>query len=269
MLGLYRLADTRAFGELRRMALHPEKRRRASALWAIGKTGDSRFSDVLVNLLKDEEPALRREALQVMRRIKEQLARAGREVALPVRILALSARGEQREAWVVVRRPGGGAAPELPATAFLLRENGSPVEEYTVERPREEDAMNIGILVLAGRGRNQTEFSLAQQALAKLMHRKRPQDRCALLRLRCGEPDHTPAAELQVALTATPGVGEVGWCAIRPRKPPRRPCAACCGSWRRRKDRDISSVVFRRWSRFRTTWIRWSAKPWTPAWRCT
>src|SRR5262249_28160849 len=93
MLALYWLSDTEVFTTFRQMALHPDRRFRASAIWAIGKSGDSRFSELLLKVLEDPEPALRRSALGMIRAIKDRLARASMAPALQVKVLRMSAEG--------------------------------------------------------------------------------------------------------------------------------------------------------------------------------
>jgi len=186
LLSLYWLSDTRVFAAFRKMALHPDRYFRASAIWAIGKSGDPRFTEVLLKLMEDPEPALRRSALAIIRAIKDRLARASSAPPLQVRILKLSASGGERRAWISVRDSNGENAPDLPSRAFFVRENGASVEAYEVDRTRPEEPVNIGVLVIAGRGYKNVDFAVSEQAIWQLLNMKRQEDRFAVSKLRTG-----------------------------------------------------------------------------------
>jgi HEAT repeat protein len=202
LVSLYWLSEIRVFAAFRQMALHPDRRFRASALWAIGKSGDQRFSELLVKLLEDPEPALRRAALAVMRAAKDRLARASSAPPLRVKILRLSATGGERRAWLVARDADGQNVLDLSPRCFFIRENGAPVEEYEVDRIRPEGPVNIGVLLVAARrGERDTDFAVAEQAIWQLLNLKRPEDRCALLKLRTGGAG-VAMASVEVSLLA-------------------------------------------------------------------
>ena len=70
LVGLYRLGEHRDFiAHLAKMAGRPEPLFRAAAAWALGQTGETRYTTALRRMVHDADPAVRRNALRALRRI--------------------------------------------------------------------------------------------------------------------------------------------------------------------------------------------------------
>ena len=70
LVGLYRLGDSSAIARLFQMSEHPGKLFRATAAWAMGETGDPRFSRALARLLTEPHAGVRSRAFAALGRIR-------------------------------------------------------------------------------------------------------------------------------------------------------------------------------------------------------
>jgi hypothetical protein len=71
LIGLHRAGQSRdVILHVARIARSPDARLRATAAWVMGQTGEERYTTVLRHLLHDSDPAVRRNALISLRRIK-------------------------------------------------------------------------------------------------------------------------------------------------------------------------------------------------------
>ena len=191
LFGLYQLDDTSSVSGITEMALSLEKLFRQSAVWVIGKTADQRFSELLLRLFEDPELAVRREAFKAMRGVKDLVAITARRSELRTKIVAVKTTGAARQAVVVVCHEKGAAVTGVPATAFVLRENGQPVTDYAVEESGGEQPVSLGFLMATSVGRQEQRFRISEDAISDLLEQKRPDDQFTVLKLRCG----TPASE--------------------------------------------------------------------------
>jgi hypothetical protein len=77
LLGLYRLGDPEAVTRLTMLAGDPKPERRGAAAWAMGRTADPRFAEILQKLFRADQGSPRRNALRALvqlRRKSEQAA---------------------------------------------------------------------------------------------------------------------------------------------------------------------------------------------------
>src|SRR4051794_13854555 len=70
MLGLYYLGESSILAELVHMAQHESGLFRASAAWAMGETGDLRFSEHLRRMLSESDAMVRKRALTALGKLK-------------------------------------------------------------------------------------------------------------------------------------------------------------------------------------------------------
>jgi len=139
VVALYRIGDCAAIGEMLKMAAHGSALFRATAAWAMGETGDPRFSGALAGLMRDSSTAVRTRALLALGRIKAAVrhSRQGTHWHLSGLLVQNDAAGGRRLQLTFSTRENADA-PDLPPTAFLVFEDGHPVTSYAVAvRPME------------------------------------------------------------------------------------------------------------------------------------
>jgi hypothetical protein len=134
LVGLYRRGENSVLARLAQMAGHDSPGFRRTAAWAMGETGDPRFSEVLGRMIADDNSGVRKSAFAAVRRIREAMVPVAHAPEWPV-ALAPGARnprtGERRVAVAVVTADGRGSPPVSPLQ-FILTENGQTVWSYQV-----------------------------------------------------------------------------------------------------------------------------------------
>jgi hypothetical protein len=136
LIALYRLGEAEAVGRLYDLVLHPEPSFRATAVWAMGETGDARFLPVLARILTDPNETIKAATFRAMQKLR------GRENAkaqqLSIRIL--------NEPQILKDRASGGSSLKiaftvsnqcepvlgLAATAVRVLVNGEFVYRYSI-----------------------------------------------------------------------------------------------------------------------------------------
>jgi HEAT repeat protein len=134
LLGLYRMGESSSLTRLAKMAGHDVPGFRRTAAWAMGETGDPRFSEVLGRMIADDNGGVRKGAFAAVRRIREAVVRVTQAPEWPVAITpgAKNPRtGERRVDVAVVTADGRGSPPVLPVQ-FILAENAQTVWSYRV-----------------------------------------------------------------------------------------------------------------------------------------
>jgi hypothetical protein len=132
LYALYSIGDTLAISELFKMAASDSPQVRSTAAWAMGETGDPRFSETLGRLMSESSVVVRRRAFLELKRLKAAAkARQGREWRVAGRLLPGS--GSTRQLGFEACPVDGSAAPRLLPTQFILSEDGRPVTQYQVE----------------------------------------------------------------------------------------------------------------------------------------
>lgn len=152
MVGLYRLGNQAAIPEILGMARHESALFRATAAWAMGATGDPRFTEPLAGLLRETHGVVRKRAFAALGSIRAAVTRARQ--AAPWRVFARaieldSSRG-RRIAFGMAREDGV-APPVLKATQVLLNEDGRNVAQYRLmDRPLPETMSYVFLLPRSG-----------------------------------------------------------------------------------------------------------------------
>jgi hypothetical protein len=145
LVGLYRLGEISSLAELVQMAGNDSAASRCTAAWAMGETGDPRFSEVLGRMIADTNGNVRRSAFVAVRRIRTAAAQVSQTVRWPVAATAdakNSHTGERRVSVAVVTADGRGIPRILPAQ-FLLSEDGQSILSYRVEERMPPDLMTV------------------------------------------------------------------------------------------------------------------------------
>ena len=145
LVGLYRLGEISPLGELIKMAVHDSPAFRRTAAWAMGATGDPRFSEVLGRMIADSNANVRKSAFAAVRRVREAAAQASRAVEWPVAVAAgpQDPRTGERHVCVAVVTADGRSIPQVLPAQFLLSENGQPVWSYRVAERMAPDPMSV------------------------------------------------------------------------------------------------------------------------------
>lgn len=145
LLGLYWLGDCTVISELVKMAGHAASSFRLSAAWAMGKTGDQRFSEVVGRMLADSNARVRKRAFAAVSQIKlaaAQLAQ-NREWRVSAFLMGKDSHKTPRRLRVAVVLDSGSKDLKLLPTHFIVSEDNQAVMSYQViERPARE-AMTV------------------------------------------------------------------------------------------------------------------------------
>lgn len=145
LFALYSLGDVSAIQDLLKMASSEVPRRRASAAWVMGKTGDSRFADALGRLTGDVNATVRKRAFAALELVRNAAkARIGAEWRLTAR--ALPSADGARQIIVEAVPADGSHPPKLVATQFVLTEGGNLVYNHQLEEHGAHDALAVSFL---------------------------------------------------------------------------------------------------------------------------
>jgi hypothetical protein len=236
LLGLYLLGDCSVIPEIVKMAGNESPLFRASAAWAMGETGDSRFAELLVKMLVESNTTVRKTAFAALVRIKAASAQTVLGPRLRMAGIMPNQPGDlkqtQRKVHLAIAPDNGQNQPRILATEFLLSENGQSVLSYKVTEKPPVAAMSV-IFVLPRAG--VAAATPWNQGAVKCLAWKRPSDLWASLPfLPSGDPeamghaiDEPPrftanTAALAASLAKTPGrldcseLWETLWRCVRP-----------------------------------------------------
>jgi hypothetical protein len=210
LLGLYYLGDCTALDELVKMSTHESTLFRATAAWAMGATGDVRFSDAVRRLLLEPEPVVRRRALVALGRIKQSNDACSGLPRLHV-AARLAPGGKLNGRRRIVTAVAADVSKEPPRVAplhFILSEGNQYITSYKVNERPEPEA--LGVVWVIPRTAD-PDFKPFQEAALNCLSWKRPSDMWRVLPYL--ESDHRglagPIGELPPPLfTASPGAAE-------------------------------------------------------------
>lgn len=152
LVALHSIGDCSVIPEFFRMAAHNSAGFRATAAWAMGATGDPRFSEALGQFLRDTSPSVRTRALASLGRIKAVLARARQTNPwLLAGMVHDNPQRSLRRVQLAIATEDGGEYPVALATQFLVGEDGRPVISYrTTEFPAPE-TMSVSFVFPRGK----------------------------------------------------------------------------------------------------------------------
>ncbi len=143
LFALYRMGDTWMIPELFKMAVSESPLCRSSAAWAMGETGDPRFSETLGHMLGESNAIVRKRAFAALSRLKAAAkARQARVWRVGGRLLP----GSRNMRQVGFSSADGSVPPQLLPTQFILSEDGQPVTQYQVEAHAPAEALAVTFL---------------------------------------------------------------------------------------------------------------------------
>lgn len=148
LLALYRLGDNSVIPQLLQMTEHQSALFRATAAWVMGETGDPRFTEALVRLLREPSAPVRARAMGALGCMKAAAARS-RQTARGLATAMWLKREKDfpgRRLLVAVTSLDGSIHHSILPTRFLLTEGNRHVISYqVVERPAVE-AVSVAFL---------------------------------------------------------------------------------------------------------------------------
>ena len=134
LLALYRLGNASSIAGLARMASDEREKHRATAAWAIGETGDPRFTAELSRLMADADPSVRAPAHRSMVRIRAATARTRRLEGISIVVGQPRRLGEDLMAAQIALPAGSdGHAAGWKPTQFIPIVGDRPQAEFRVE----------------------------------------------------------------------------------------------------------------------------------------
>lgn len=171
LFALYAMGDTSAIADLMKMAASDAPLFRSSAAWAMGETGDPRFSETLGRMMGESNSFVRKRAFTDLSRLKAAAKkRQGCKWRVAARLLPASDSMRQF-GFEASPRDGTEQLPLLP-THFILSEDGRPVTQYQVEPCAPAGTLAVTFLFPHSTDSNPP---WVQGALGRL-NRKRPSD---------------------------------------------------------------------------------------------
>ncbi|MBI3683283.1 MAG: HEAT repeat domain-containing protein [Acidobacteria bacterium] len=133
-LGLYLSGSPLSVEGMVELAGREDAGFRNSVSWGMGRTQDPRFLPVLERLERDPDPRVRSNAQRAMEQIRLYRQLLETKSPLVVSLLdATMADGGERQLRVSVALKGQEEPPALPATSFVIEENGAFLCRYEVQ----------------------------------------------------------------------------------------------------------------------------------------
>ncbi len=152
MLGLYRLGDVSTIPEILKLARHESALFRSTAAWVVGETEDPRFTEVLLEMLRDVNGTVRKRAFSALARLRAAAAKAAQ--VPPYRLAARlgpgsGAAGKTRRLLLAVAGPEGWNGPAWIPTQLVLCEDGKIVTHYRVMEKVLAETLSVVFLLPA------------------------------------------------------------------------------------------------------------------------
>jgi hypothetical protein len=145
LVSLYRLGETDAIASLHEMTSHPDPAFRATAVWAMGETADTRFLPLLARILTDPNETIKAAAFRAIRRL-----RGLESVTIPSRDVRILNEPFLRGAKLKVVfgvSDSGQPVRGIPPTAFRISVNGEPVYRYAVAEQESRRRIAVAFLI--------------------------------------------------------------------------------------------------------------------------
>jgi hypothetical protein len=175
LLGLYWMGESSPLPELVNMAGHAAAPFRRTAAWAMGETGDPRFSEILGRMLADANGGVRKSAFVAVGHIRAaaaQVSQSGEWRVAGFSGLRDPATG-QRRIQVAVVAGAGRVHPGVLPVQFMPSENGQPVWSYRVSEKPVPETMSVVFLLARGGAHNGASWN---QGVLRCLNWKRPSD---------------------------------------------------------------------------------------------
>lgn len=130
LISLYRLGDTEAVANLYELISHPDPAFRATAVWAMGETGDTRFLPALTKTLTAANENNKGATIRAIKKLRERESAAARPLA--VRVLSEPSLCDSTLKIVFSASERSCPANAIPATAVRILINDEFAHRYSV-----------------------------------------------------------------------------------------------------------------------------------------
>ena len=178
LISLYRLGEAEAIGDLHDLLLRPEPEFRATAMWAMGETGDARFLPLLARKLTDPNDTNKAAAFRAMKKLRGKEGVAARP--LRIRILGEPTMRDSILKVVFDVSDQDRAVIGLPATAVCVSINGETVYHYSACEEDSRNRIAAAFLLRQPAGPQQVPRAIYREALEKCFRQRRPGDAWAI-----------------------------------------------------------------------------------------
>jgi hypothetical protein len=148
LIALYRLGDATAIGSLYDLISHPEPAFRATGVWAMGETGDTRFLPVLGRILTDPNETIKAATFRAIRKLRGNDHANG----IPLAVRVLSEPKVNQNCITVIFGIADGSRPlaGIAATQIRIVANGEHVFRYSVQEQESAKRISAGFLLCGG-----------------------------------------------------------------------------------------------------------------------
>ncbi len=145
LVALYRMGEANAIANLYDMAFRPDPAFRATAVWAMSETGDTRFLPLLARIVTDPNETIKAAAFRAIRKLRGQ--ESAQDLVLDVRIL-----GRPVFEGTTLKVPfgvsdGGKPIPGIAATKFRILVDGEFVYRYSIKEQDYNRRISAAFLV--------------------------------------------------------------------------------------------------------------------------
>ena len=176
LVGLYRSGDVTSIPAFLEMAESEEPLFRLTGVWAMGETEDPRFLPVLGRRLADAQGALRKTVFHAINRIKSALSHTSALPSLRVTILHANCTPDLMRLRVIVGDTESQPVMQLPATRFVIWDEGVPIARYSVEEHCKRDPLCVGFALPRRIELTDSFRRICQEALLGCLDNKRKPD---------------------------------------------------------------------------------------------
>lgn len=183
VLGLYLLKDTNSIPMIYQMAQHEDVPFRNTAAWLMGRTGDSRFSSALLELMRDSDETVRKQAFKALGQIKQAIKAAAARRILNASVLKVFSTSGEHHLWATVHETTGQAVHEIPGTSFIVKSGSGVVHDYSVQEYNSQAALRIAFLMcLPAQSENETARILGT-AIKSCVPLRKAKDKWEIVRI--------------------------------------------------------------------------------------
>lgn len=183
ILGLYLFGDPASIQLIDEMAKDPRPSFRNTSAWIMGKTGDRRFAQNLVDLISDPDELVRRQALRGLSGIKTALKAAATPSGLQLSVLANRRQDEGHNLIATVHDDSDHLLYGLRFTDFYVKAGGRYLREYSVKEYTRSNILDVAFLLCLPAENEAFVHACMQDAVQRCLRLRRPNDRWSIVAL--------------------------------------------------------------------------------------
>jgi len=196
LVGLYAASDVGSIRGIFEMAEHPDARFRASAFWAMGETGDSRFVPFLAGQQSQRSGSERLCILRALTRIRKQEKELAGAAAIEILISSASFEPDgSRRLVLALRGIDSSDLGSVPPTRFAIWEGATLARDYAVLAMHNPPLLISGMVAPAEGSTDAAYPRAIGEAQLRCLERKRHDDLWRIDRYVLGDPAPASPAE--------------------------------------------------------------------------